>query len=83
MTEETPVPLFPTNMSPPLTVDVADDHGGLIIIITSVCLSVLLTCLGFRIYAWHTRHRLQNEDVCFTIMTVGIPFVFAGHECIS
>lgn len=75
MAEETPVAEFPSYMNPPLAVDVADDHGGLIVIITSVCLSVLLTCLGFRFYAWHIRHKFRNEDVCFTIMTVRTPFL--------
>jgi hypothetical protein len=82
MSKEARTPALSSGISPPLTVNVGTDHGGLIVIITSVCLSILLTSLGFRIYAWHIRHKIQNEDVSFTIMTVSPQLLCTARQVV-
>ncbi|KAJ5153513.1 uncharacterized protein N7482_009991 [Penicillium canariense] len=69
-TSATPTPL-PSGVSPPLTTDNDDNHGGLVVVITSLSLVFVLSSLAARIYSSLQRRMLQRDDLLFAILVVG------------
>jgi hypothetical protein len=68
-------PTLPPGISPPLTVDTEDDHGGLIVVITSVSLFIVLTALGFRLYSWYIKNGMRKDNYAFlaTVVRLHLP----------
>ncbi|KAJ5475681.1 hypothetical protein N7539_007968 [Penicillium diatomitis] len=66
----TPATSLPPGVSPPLTIDTTDNHGGLIVIWTSLALVVILSSMAARIYSACQRHIFQRDDLLFAIMVI-------------
>lgn len=62
---------LPSGVSPPLTTDNEHNHGGLIVIMTSLSLVLVLSSLAARIYSAVQRHIFQRDDLLFGILVVG------------
>lgn len=66
---------LPSGVSAPLTTDNDDNHGGLVVIMTSLALVLVLASLAARIYSAVQRHIFQRDDLLFGILVVGRPLV--------
>ncbi|RAK96489.1 uncharacterized protein BO80DRAFT_224707 [Aspergillus ibericus CBS 121593] len=58
---------LPPGVSPPLAEDNEYNHTGLVIIFASVCLFLILSSLGMRIYATSKRSVLLSDDYLLTV----------------
>ncbi|PWY85952.1 hypothetical protein BO70DRAFT_423068 [Aspergillus heteromorphus CBS 117.55] len=58
---------LPTGVSPPLAEVNAHNHTGLVIIFASICLFLILSSLGMRIYAVSQRSMVMNDDYVLTL----------------
>lgn len=77
---------LPSGVSPPLTTDNDDNHGGLIVIMTSLSLVLVLSSLAARIYSAIQRHIFQRDDLLFGILVVGRTMVLdpsLGVRCLA
>lgn len=79
-----PTPL-PSGLSPPLTTDNEDNHGALIVIMTSFTLVLVLSSLAARIYSAAQRHIFQRDDLLFGMLVVGRSMVHPslGMRCLA
>lgn len=59
-------------MSAPLTTDNPNNHGGLIVIITSMNIVLIIVSLAARVYASLQRRIVQQDDVLFGVLVVGL-----------
>lgn len=62
---------LPSGVNPPLTTDNDDNHGGLVVIMTSLALVLVLASLAARIFSAVQRHIFQRDDLLFGILVVG------------
>ncbi|PYI09475.1 hypothetical protein BO78DRAFT_404995 [Aspergillus sclerotiicarbonarius CBS 121057] len=58
---------LPSGVSPPLAEDNEHNHAGLVIIFASVCLFLILSSLGMRIYATSKRPVILSDDYLLTV----------------
>jgi hypothetical protein len=65
---------LPSGVNPPLTTDNDDNHGGLVVIMTSLALVLVLASLAARIFSAVQRHIFQRDDLLFGILVVGWSF---------
>lgn len=68
---------LPWGVTLPLTADNEDNHGGLIVIMTSLSLVLILCSLAARIYSTVQRHTFQRDDLLFGILVVGRSMVLS------
>lgn len=59
-------------MSAPLTTDNPNNHGGLIVIITSMNIVLIIVSLAARVYASLQRRIVQQDDVLFGVLVVSL-----------
>ncbi|KAJ5377157.1 uncharacterized protein N7496_004566 [Penicillium cataractarum] len=59
---------LPSGVSPPLTTDNDNNHGGLVVIMTSLALVLVLASLAARSYSAAQRHIFQRDDLLFGIL---------------
>ncbi|OOF91938.1 hypothetical protein ASPCADRAFT_133990 [Aspergillus carbonarius ITEM 5010] len=62
---------LPPGVSPPLAEDNENNHAGLVIIFASVCLFLILSSLGMRIYATSKRSVILSDDYLLSV-AVGV-----------
>lgn len=76
---------LPSGVSPPLTTDNDDNHGGLVVIMASLALVLVLASLAARIYSASQRHIFQRDDLLFGILVVGWSMVHLslGGPCLA
>lgn len=75
---------LPWGVTPPLTTDDEDNHGGLIVVMTSLSLVLVLSSLAARIYSVVQRHNFQRDDLLFGILVVSRSMVLGpslGSRC--
>ncbi|KAJ5089555.1 hypothetical protein N7532_008239 [Penicillium argentinense] len=61
---------LPSGVSPPLTTDNADNHTGLIVVITAFCLVLIVASLAARVFSSYQRHILQQDDYFFGALVI-------------
>ncbi|PWY81735.1 hypothetical protein BO94DRAFT_520536 [Aspergillus sclerotioniger CBS 115572] len=61
---------LPAGVSPPLAEDNERNHAGLVIIFASVCLFLILSSLGMRIYSTSKRSAILSDDYLLTVAVV-------------
>ena len=61
---------LPPGVSPPLAEDNENNHAGLVIIFASVCLFLILSSLGMRIYATSKRSVILSDDYLLSVAVV-------------
>lgn len=61
---------LPPGVSPPLAEDNEFNHTGLVLIFASVCLFLVLSSLGMRIYATSKRSMILSDDYLLTVAVV-------------
>jgi hypothetical protein len=59
-----------SGLTPPLTVNNATNHNGVITVITSFALFVVLGSLGIRVYSAYSRRVRQLDDLTFAVTVV-------------
>ncbi|KKK14037.1 hypothetical protein AOCH_006922 [Aspergillus ochraceoroseus] len=66
----TPPKSFPPGISPPLTLDNADNHSGVVVVITSLFLVLTVAAFAARAFSAYQRHNVQRDDYIFTILVI-------------
>ncbi|EPS27132.1 hypothetical protein PDE_02074 [Penicillium oxalicum 114-2] len=61
---------LPVGVRPPLTIDTEDNHGGLVVIWTSLALVLILSSVAARIYSAHHRRLFQRDDALFGVLVI-------------
>lgn len=70
MTTVSSVSALPSGISPPLAVDVRNNHGGLLIIVASVAVFCILGSLVIRSFSLNRSTLVQKDECAFLAAVV-------------
>ncbi|KAL4907757.1 hypothetical protein BDW74DRAFT_189196 [Aspergillus multicolor] len=68
MSISTSTAAFPPGVRAPLTADNANDHSGLVVVLTSFYIVLILASVSARVFSLHRKRIVQRDDYVFAVL---------------